>query len=149
MKNLSNLSSPAVLRLAAYVVAGIIGIVMVTVGRLDATSLEAWVASTQTHLGTLLALVAALAGANVDRTGSAPAVDVADLPTVREAVADVINGHATDALADVAERVDTAKHRLEDRVNVHIETVEKDPRELLADMQRRIDATRAGRAARG
>lgn len=148
MKNLSKLSSPAVLRLAAYVVAGIIGIVMVAAGRLDAASLEAWVSSTQTHLGTLLTLVAALAGANVDRTGSAPRVDVADLPTVREAVADVINGHATDVLADVAERVDTAKHRLEDRVNVHIESVAEDPRELLAEMQRRIDATRAGRAAR-
>lgn len=142
MQNVKTLASPAVLRLAAYVVAGIIGIVMVAVGRLDAGSLEDWVSSTQTHLGTLLTLVAALAGANIDRTGSSPRVDVADLPTVREAVADVINGHATDALADVAERVDTAKHRLEDRVNVNIQEP-ADPRELLADMQRRIDATRA------
>ena len=144
MKNLTN---PSVLRLAAYVVAGIIGIVMVVAGRIDAAGLEEWVTSAQTSLGTLLTLVAALAGANIDRTGSAPRVDVADLPTVREAVADVINGHATDALADVAERVDTAKHRLEDRVNVHIESVAADPRELLAEMQRRIDATRAGRSA--
>lgn len=145
---MKNLTSPAVLRLAAYVVAGIIGIVMVVAGRIDAAGLEEWVTSAQTSLGTLLTLVAALAGANIDRTGSAPRVDVADLPTVREAVADVINGHATDALADVAERVDTAKHRLEDRVNVNIQE-SADPRELLADMQRRIDATRAGRAARG
>ncbi|QGS34049.1 hypothetical protein FOB82_02910 [Corynebacterium xerosis] len=144
MKHLTN---PSVLRLAAYVVAGIIGIVMVVAGRIDASGLEEWVTSAQTSLGTLLTLVAALAGANIDRTGSAPRVDVADLPTVREAVADVINGHATDALADVAERVDTAKHRLEDRVNVNIQE-SADPRELLADMQRRIDATRAGRAAR-
>ena len=143
MKNLTN---PAVLRLAAYVVAGIIGIVMVVAGRIDAAGLEEWVTSAQTSLGTLLTLVAALAGANIDRTGSAPRVDVADLPTVREAVADVINGHAADALADVAERVDTAKHRLEDRVNVNIQE-SADPRELLADMQRRIDATRAGRSA--
>lgn len=145
MKHLTN---PSVLRLAAYVVAGIIGIVMVVAGRIDAAGLEEWVTSAQTSLGTLLTLVAALAGANIDRTGSAPRVDVADLPTVREAVADVINGHATDALADVAERVDTAKHRLEDRVNVNVQE-SADPRELLADMQRRIDATRAGRAARG
>ena len=143
MKHLTN---PSVLRLAAYVVAGIIGIVMVVAGRIDAAGLEEWVTSAQTSLGTLLTLVAALAGANIDRT-AAPRVDVADLPTVREAVADVINGHATDALADVAERVDTAKHRLEDRVNVNIQE-SADPRELLADMQRRIDATRAGRAAR-
>lgn len=143
MKHLTN---PSVLRLAAYVVAGIIGIVMVVAGRIDAAGLEEWVTSSQTSLGTLLTLVAALAGANIDRTGSAPRVDVADLPTVREAVADVINGHATDALADVAERVDTAKHRLEDRVNVNIQE-SADPRELLAEMQRRIDATRAGRAA--
>lgn len=144
MKHLTN---PSVLRLAAYVVAGIIGIVMVVAGRIDAAGLEEWVTSAQTSLGTLLTLVAALAGANIDRTGSAPRVDVADLPTVRAAVADVIDGHATDALADVAERVDTAKHRLEDRVNVNIQE-SADPRELLADMQRRIDATRAGRAAR-
>jgi regulator of protease activity HflC (stomatin/prohibitin superfamily) len=142
MKHLTN---PPVLRLAAYVVAGIIGIVMVVAGRIDASGLEEWVTSAQTSLGTLLTLVAALAGANIDRT-AAPRVDVADLPTVREAVADVINGHATDALADVAERVDTAKHRLEDRVNVNIQE-SADPRELLADMQRRIVATRAGRAA--
>lgn len=144
MKHLTN---PSVLRLGAYVVAGIIGIVMVVAGRIDAAGLEEWVTSAQTSLGTLLTLVAALAGANIDRTGSAPRVDVADLPTVREAVADVINGHATDALADVTERVDTAKHRLEDRATVHIEPVAADPRELLADMQRRIVATRAGRAA--
>lgn len=144
MKHLTN---PSVLRLAAYVVAGIIGIVMVVAGRIDAAGLEEWVTSAQTSLGTLLTLVAALAGANIDRTGSAPRVDVADLPTVRAAVADVISGHATDALADVAERVDTAKHRLEDRVNVNIQQ-SADPRELLADMQRRIVATRAGRAAR-
>lgn len=143
MKHLTN---PPVLRLAAYVVAGIIGIVMVVAGRLDAAGLEEWVTSTQTSLGTLLTLVAALAGANIDRTGSSPRVDVADLPTVREAVADVINGHATDALADVSARVDTAKHRLEDRVNVNIQE-SADPRELLDDMQRRIVATRAGRAA--
>ena len=142
MKNLTN---PTVLRLAAYVVAGIIGIVMVVAGRIDASGLEEWVTSAQTSLGTLLTLVAALAGANIDRTGTRPTVDVADLPTVREAVADVISGHATDALADVAERVDTAKHRLEDRINVNIQEP-ADPRELLADMQRRIDATRAGRA---
>lgn len=142
MKHLTN---PPVLRLAAYVVAGIIGIVMVVAGRLDAAGLEEWVTSTQTSLGTLLTLVAALAGANIDRTGS-PRVDVADLPTVREAVADVINGHATDALADVSARVDTAKHRLEDRVNVNIQE-SADPRELLDDMQRRIVANRAGRAA--
>ena len=133
MKSLSRLSSPAVLRLAAYVVAGIIGIVMVVAGRLDASGLEDWVTSAQTSLGTLLALVAALAGANIDRTGSAPSMDVADLPTVREAVADVISGHATDALADVAERVDVTIQ------------APADPRKLLADMQRRIDATRAGR----
>lgn len=140
MKHLTNQS---VLRLAAYVVAGIIGIVMVVAGRIDAAGLEEWVTSAQTSLGTLLTLVAALAGANIDRTGPTPvSVDVADLPTVREAVADVISGHATDALADVAERVDTAKHRLEDRVNIQASA---DPRELLADMQRRIDATRAGR----
>lgn len=134
MKHLTN---PSVLRLGAYVVAGIIGIVMVVAGRLDAAGLEEWVTSTQTSLGTLLTLVAALAGANIDRTGSAPRVDVADLPTVREAVADVINGHA-------AERGGTAKHRLEDRVTVNIQEP-ADQRELLADMQRRIDATRAGR----
>lgn len=139
MKNLTN---PPVLRLAAYVVAGIIGIVMVVAGRLDASGLEEWVTSTQTSLGTLLTLVAALAGANIDRTGAAPSVDVADLPTVREAVADVINDHATDALADVAERVDTAKHRLEDRINIQEPA---GPRALLDDMQRRIDATRTGR----
>ncbi|QGS35319.1 hypothetical protein FOB82_10625 [Corynebacterium xerosis] len=133
MKNLTN---PPVLRLAAYVVAGIIGIVMVVAGRIDAAGLEEWVTSAQTSLGTLLTLVAALAGANIDRTGSAPRVDVADLPTVREAVAD--------ALADASERVDTAKHRLEDRVNVNIQE-SADPRELLADLQRRIDATRTGR----
>lgn len=143
MKHLTN---PSVLRLAAYVVAGVIGVVMVVAGRIDAAGLEEWVTSAQTSLGTLLTLVAALAGANIDRTGSAPRVDVADLPTVREAVADVINGHATGALADVAERVDTAKHRLEDRVNVNIQEP-ADTRELLAEMQRRIDATRAGRAA--
>lgn len=147
MKSLSHLSSPAVLRLGAYVVAGIIGIVMVVAGRIDAAGLEEWVTSAQTSLGTLLTLVAALAGVNIDRAGSSPREAVADLPTVREAVADVINGHATDALADVAERVDTAKHRLEDRVTVNLQTP-ADPRELLADMQRRIDATRAGRAAR-
>ena len=143
MKHLTN---PSVLRLAAYVVAGIIGIVMVVAGRIDAAGLEEWVTSAQTSLGTLLTLVAALAGANIDRT-AAPRVDVADLPTVREAVAAVIIGHATVALADVAERVDTAKHRLEDRVNVNVQE-SADPRELLADMQRRIDATRAGRAER-
>ena len=145
---MKHLTTPSVLRLAAYVVAGIIGIVMVVAGRIDAAGLEEWVTSAQTSLGTLLTLVAALAGVNIDRAGSSPRVDVADLPTVREAVADVINGHATDALADVAERVDTAKHRLEDRVTVNLQTP-ADPRELLADMQRRIDATRAGRAARG
>lgn len=145
MKSLSHLSSPAVLRLGAYVVAGITGIVMVVAGRIDASGLEDWVTSAQTSLGTLLTLVAALAGANIDRTGPTPvSVDVADLPTVRAAVADVISGHATDALADVAERVDTAKHRLEDRVNINIQEP-ADPRKLLADMQRRIDATRAGR----
>ena len=142
MKNLTN---PAVLRLGAYVVAGIIGIVMVVAGRIDASGLEEWVTSAQTSLGTLLTLVAALAGANIDRTGTPPTVDVADLPTVREAVADVINGHATDALADVAERVDTAKHRLEDRINVQSPA---DARERLAEMQRHIDATRAGRDVR-
>lgn len=133
MKNLTN---PSVLRLAAYVVAGIVGIVMVVAGRIDASGLEEWVTSAQTSLGTLLTLVAALAGANIDRTGTRPTVDVADLPTVREAVAD--------ALADASERVDTAKHRLEDRVNVNIQEP-ADPRKLLADMQRRIDATRTGR----
>lgn len=144
MKSLSHLSSPAVLRLGAYVVAGIIGIAMVVAGRIDASGLEEWVTSAQTSLGTLLTLVAALAGANIDRTGSAPSVDVADLPTVREAVADVIDGRVIEVFDDVAERVDTAKHRLEDRVNVTIQEP-ADPRKLLADMQRRIDATRTGR----
>lgn len=148
MKNLTN---PAVLRLAAYVVAGIIGIVMVAGGRLDADSLESWVTSAQTGLGTLLTLVAALAGANIDRTGAAPRVDVADLPTVREAVAAVLydlNVHATEARAafeEAAADADRAKHRLEDRVNATTQEP-ADPRELLAEMQRRIDATRAGRA---
>lgn len=134
MKSLSHLSSPAVLRLGAYVVAGIIGIVMVVAGRIDASSLEDWVTSAQTSLGTLLTLVAALAGANIDRTGSVPRMDVADLPTVREAVADAISDHATDAPVDVAERV-----------NITVQEP-ANPRKLLADMQRRIDAVRAGRA---
>lgn len=133
MKSLSHLSSPAVLRLGAYVVAGIIGIVMVVAGRIDASGLEDWVTSAQTSLGTLLTLVAALAGANIDRTGSAPRMDVADLPTVREAAADAISDHATDAPVDVAERV-----------NITVQEP-ANPRKLLADMQRRIDAVRAGR----
>lgn len=141
MKHLTN---PAIIRLAAYVVAGIIGIVMVAVGRLDADSLESWVTSAQTGLGTLLTIIAALAGANIDRTGATPTVDVADLPTVREAVADVINGHVDEALANAAADVDRARHRLEDNV-VNIQTTAPEPRELLAEMQRRIDATRAGR----
>lgn len=148
MKHLTN---PPVLRLAAYVVAGIIGIVMVVAGRIDASGLEEWVTSAQTSLGTLLTLVAALAGANIDRTGPTPvSVDVADLPTVRAAVADVLydlNVHATEARAafeEAAADADRAKHRLEDRVNVNIQEP-ADPRKLLADMQRRIDATRAGR----
>lgn len=147
MQNVKTLASPAVLRLAAYVVAGIIGIVMVAVGRLDAGSLEDWVSSTQTHLGTLLTVIASLAAVNIDRTGTAPTIDVADLPTVREAVEEVITSHVTDIIDDAADE-DGGKHRLEDRVDV---TVQKDvdPTALLAEMQRRIDATRAGRAARG
>lgn len=141
MQIVKTLASPAVLRLAAYVVAGIIGIVMVAVGRLDAGSLEDWVSSTQTHLGTLLTVIASLAAVNIDRTGTAPTIDVADLPTVREAVEEVITSHVTDIIDDAADE-DGGKHRLEDRVNVNIQEP-ADPRELLADMQRRIDATRA------
>lgn len=71
MKNaLARLDHPAVFRLGVYVLAGIIGLIMVATGALDADNLADWVTSASTQAGGILALVAGLAGRNISTTDS-------------------------------------------------------------------------------
>lgn len=128
---MSKYVTPASLRLAAYIVAVVVGLAMVARGALDAASLHAWVGETSAQLGLALTALGALAARNVDRTGAPPTNIAVDGRELVEALAPVLR----DSIRDQA----TATAETAGGIAV---TVREDGEEMLAELRRRIEARR-------
>ena len=124
------LRDPAVYRLSVYVVAGIIGLVLVATGALEANGVAAWVERASTQAGGLLAIIAGLAAKNVDKSGAPDAVIEVDSAEVAETLAPDIIATIRD---NVAPQIDAAQIDARERAG-----------DVLAAMRARIEAARAG-----
>ena len=83
-------TDPASLRLAGYVVSGVIALGVLWAGAKDASSINAFFEQTQNVVAIITALIASVAGANVDKSGARPSVEVVDPVDVRETVVEAV-----------------------------------------------------------
>lgn len=116
-------TDPASLRLIGYVVAGVIALGVLWSGAKDSTSIDAFFDQTQNVVAILTALIASVAGANVDKSGARPSVEVVDPVDVREtvveAVKDAISGRIPEetpitAVEELRARIDAMREARRD-----------------------------------
>lgn len=80
----------ASLRLIGYVASGVIALGVLWAGAKDAASIGAFFDQTQNTVAIIMALIASVAGANVDKAGARPTVEVVDPVDVRETVVEAV-----------------------------------------------------------